>query len=683
MDCNFPEMLARDLEMSEAVFLSKRMTAGAPLPELALGRSCSLSAGSGNNIPTRAAQYHRILTTIRSLGELEEWDCTKLDEAVEHNNGSTADAGPSPDSMSESSVGIEPRCTRCREPSVTTAPTSVTSRRCSSPLQTPPLPYQSSSPMQKNPQNSWVDLGPDDDIGDRSRTSSEAPLMDEQPPSPSLIGHDGEVMEKKQPQTDTTSNEGEGAFVSFHLPVNYNPAERPRTSSGASLQDKPGWVGTQQPIILPKRRSSLRQQLDLAEPRVEPDSPSKSTSSITGTASCPAGEAKGHGSPSSTAHATACDSSGTAIDASLPLDESGYQDQVPKDIEVTKEEDLSDEPSAEEPPKAGPSPHHVHNWVESGMGIELSPLLSKHLEHSAPGIPLPPEVIETLRISVVCFPETMLLSSSLTIETIRSYSKKFRHDDNHSGPDDQSILSFGTSAVDTPKRWKLSNLLSPRRVGPPKMSWSKPTSVPSSPRYAILPGGVGTASSPNWSPLKNIFPTGSDYLCDALYAHLVAYNYITTICGPGHQTMSTGQNDSFGTSGTRGSAEPDGRNPSSPIPKKAASLLGLSGVVIGAARTRIPGSASGMIGGNRKKLFTGGDDSGEMDPRSPANDPAMRELQAGLGKCISRLVATLKLTGEPSARDSAGTKAETAAVEVDGLLLRALCEVVRCSEEKR
>ena len=60
--------------------------------------------------------------------------------------------------------------------------------------------------------------------------------------------------------------------------------------------------------------------------------------------------------------------------------------------------------------------------------------------------------------------------------------------------------------------------------------------------------GEGEASStvdpfaedkPDWLQLRDVFPGGSDYMCDRLYTYLVMYNYIGTRCGAGAASGST------------------------------------------------------------------------------------------------------------------------------------------------
>lgn len=687
MDCNLPERLVQDLEMSEAVFISKSMTAGTPCPALAADHHESLPVSFGN--PIRAAQYHHILTTIRSLGELEEWNSKLEAEEARDHNESAPGADRNSDSISESSAGMEPPCIRFHEPSVTTAPTSVTSRRCSSPSQAPHLPDH--SPMEKNPELTWVDLEPDD-VGDELRASFEVRSMVEAEPRPnSSLGFNnrGDIMDDRQVQANSASKEG--IIMPFHLPVSYGPTKRPHTSPGLPSQDKPRLMDAQPSVPVPNRMSSLQHRRTFQEPDSGHSGASKSSSGTTVAAPGTSDGMKGPSSPSSVGRGTTFTSGRTMVDATAVLDEPRYQNPyymeterlTPKHVVVTMGNAVRTEKVPEtaswadrSPPqnRSGASLGHVHNWLfESSGGVELPLLPNRHAERCIPGVPLPPEVIETLRISVVCFPETMLLSSSLTIETIRNYSRKFKHDDDPYGPDDQSLLSFSTSTGETHRRWKLSNLLSPRRAASPKTYW--PKQAPTHSYECRDPSG----GAPNWSSLKNIFPSGSDYLCDALYAHLVAYNYIGTLCRPGPPTSGAEQDQPRGSPGAASkSADNAKQDLASPIPKKAASLLGLSGGGGGGAiGSRTPDGAGGVLGRNKKTMWIGADGCPMRLRPPPADDPSMRELRTGLGKCISRLVATLRLT------DGSEAPKVEAPAEVDPLLLRALCEVVRCSEETR
>ncbi|MBE3050263.1 hypothetical protein IMZ48_48755, partial [Candidatus Bathyarchaeota archaeon] len=131
-----------------------------------------------------------------------------------------------------------------------------------------------------------------------------------------------------------------------------------------------------------------------------------------------------------------------------------------------------------------------------------------------------------------------------------------------------------------------------------------------------------------------------DYLCDALYAHIVAYNYISALprCAPSSPPKPS----------SRGADDGE-------IPRKAAALLGL----------REPDAAS---------LEMATPPSTSRSGLSERRDGALRDLLVGLSRCIGRLVVTL--------REGRGDVVGEGCGDVDLFLVRALCEVVRCSEER-
>lgn len=240
------------------------------------------------------------------------------------------------------------------------------------------------------------------------------------------------------------------------------------------------------------------------------------------------------------------------------------------------------------------------------------------------GIPLPREVVDTLRVSVSCFPETMLSLSSFSIQTIRSYSRKVRRCSQTETDSTYRLLTSPTSpGLFPPSPTSMAHGVSPMSPTSPtspttSMSFDLGTGVTrsmtatsltsnSSRRFWKLPKKIANntrAAAPNlhlftnfrsssssnnnshnsnannWYPksptmgmslsmprmstggrrgssrtdndfhslsgngedgqqgkasglsLKRIFPTGSDYLCDALYAHIIAFNYISLLCPP-------------------------------------------------------------------------------------------------------------------------------------------------------
>jgi hypothetical protein len=321
---------------------------------------------------------------------------------------------------------------------------------------------------------------------------------------------------------------------------------------------------------------------------------------------------------------------------------------------------------------------------------------------SMPGIPLPPEVVESLQVSISCFPETMLLSSSFSIETIRSYSKKLKHRadlDHHlrSHHDRSSSLSSISSNAKQTKRWNLAWLRQHQHQSQHHSQYA-PRSPQNANNISTLSLANRTAAMPSWAPIKNVFPAASDYLCDALFAHLVAYNYITSLCPPappqGHQQHRQHQHQHS----NRG-APVDGHNRDNiRIPDKAASVLGMEDAgtatkatsrqsndghrrrpMLTRAPSRSPAKGTSHNHSHSRRGSGSGNGNGGADASA-----TMREVQAGLARCIALLVATLR-RGAPIAggrvdleAQGQGRKEDNAA---DIVLMRALCEVVRCAEE--
>ena len=158
--------------------------------------------------------------------------------------------------------------------------------------------------------------------------------------------------------------------------------------------------------------------------------------------------------------------------------------------------------------------------------------------------------------------------------------------------------------------------------------------------------GSRLPATPNWEPIRNIFPAATDYLCDALYAHLVVYNYVSILC-----PLPLGA-----LAGDSGEGQP--------IPNKAAHLLGLQEAPTGPTGLRRMASRRAVGGGGSAPMGTGTE---------------LREVQKGLRLCIAKLVAELKKEGSDS--EEGGPLNSKNEVPVDPLLVRSLCEVVRCAEE--
>jgi hypothetical protein len=264
----------------------------------------------------------------------------------------------------------------------------------------------------------------------------------------------------------------------------------------------------------------------------------------------------------------------------------------------------------------------------------------------------------------------MLLSSSLTIETIRIYARKLKQLSHRDNNEDGWSLAFSDASFREQRRWRLSRLLTAAKGQTlVKNRFPMLRQASAGPHYTAP--GPPAPPTPNWTPIKNIFPACSDYLCDALYAHLVAFNYVSTLCprGPGPHA-----------SPLRPCTREGGREEDSlEIPRKAATILGLSPGFVPDAVCRPQGAVRGPKA-NRKSLSHGWVPETarySVAARTVSADSSMRELQEGLAKCIARLVATMKLTGNDCGNAPRGAED---AREIDPLFVRSLCEVVRCCE---
>ncbi|KAK4447491.1 hypothetical protein QBC34DRAFT_303204 [Podospora aff. communis PSN243] len=685
MECNFPELLARDLEVSEAVFTSKSMTAGCPSSGLAtpsieddcpfqglveVTRQMTPVCQDAVNRP----HPHSLTVDIRRTGSIETFG---LDESVYR--------GEMSDSASESSAGMGPPPVRTREQSFTTAATSV-SGRCSSLLsQKPVSPSSSTSLRVDRAQESWFDGDGDLDSHPRPDTTN----SDASDVPRAVSGLNAfETRHMFFPPGDPLAFRPATANISHRAPVRRSIEERPHTSSGHPRMERPRLVDIQAPFAVPKRRSSLKKPLHEELPQqATPTAPSPSIPlQFFASSDCNASQEREFtfGGPL-TSHppmpllATTCGR--TVIDASKPPSfESKEPDPLLRRLSIAGsfhaggagdhsgfifDEEPEERPRQQE--KASGmrklSMATIGSWAESNAEVFAPRAANNSSVISMPGIPLPPEVVETLRISIACFPETMLLSSSLSIETIRAYSKKLKHRSTPThqrrlSEDNHSVFSFSSANTKQASRWAFPKLIQTRRS---RQNSSAAASL------AGISEQLSAASrepmTPNWTPIKNIFSTGSDYLCDALYAHLVAYNYINVLCP---LPITTVPRSPFQAPEDDRDDKAGGR-----IPKKAASILGLQ------ASTQAHSSANPLLRRINSRR-TGGSSGGGGNEST-----TLRDVQAGLGRCIAFLVATLKQTGIDS-RPLDGVLRLAQATEAEGmdpLLIRSLCEVVRCSEE--
>ncbi|GAO18679.1 hypothetical protein UVI_02058990 [Ustilaginoidea virens] len=358
----------------------------------------------------------------------------------------------------------------------------------------------------------------------------------------------------------------------------------------------------------------------------------------------------------------------SAVRKSLPLSEEDFLDKDDEAIYSSEEQsDDRSKPGIARHSTSTESLPSVQSWLESSL--RPYPRACRNEECAKP-VPLPSDAVETLRVSVACFPETMLLTSSLTVETIRSYARKVRQPSMNRG----SIEPSESPAREARKSlWrKAATYKCGSETGHSKSSSREATTRP-------WDGSCEDSDRPKpWAPIKNVFGCCSDYLSDALYAHIVAYNYVSalTVGDPSPHASRVRRNNATTACG-RGSQQQQ-QQQHLDVPEKAARLLGLLAEPDMAAGTnrlsKRPGSPRADWHGPDMPT------SCEGGPSAQDNNNTLRAIQSGLLRCVSRLVATAKLTaGMGAGQDGmADTEAEEGA---DMLLMRSLCEIVRIAEE--
>lgn len=779
------QALAKDLDESTSAFTSMSMTSGCPARGLADPHIDRDDADSfeGPTIPRypsprfqrSSMEYQKDSRQV--AGEQDELAAA----AAEGDANIRCEAGNCSDSVSDSSAAIEPTSIRTRQQSVVTAATSVSGSRNSalpSPKFLSPASTTSeasfSNKCQQPRQGTWFDA--DDD----SAPSSEGQI-DHQPSRPSFCFHHHSTVSLtgvdfgEMTAPDTRATIRPSTPTNFHFPL-HNPAEiqRPQTSSGLPVMERPRLVNIQPSVAVPKRRSSLKgnhgRLPSTSSSRYHREYIEGSMDNLYASHEMHPDDNARLLAPSGSVALLTTPCGRTIIDASRPSSFDSVGEPPQRQILPAPQSRLSiidntdfeeGEPPADYTYPERPtrfrdqSQNNVHGWLDSGMGMGNRSANIPHVfPHSSPtpGIPLPPNVIETLRISLSCFPETMLLTSSLSIETIRAYSRKLRHgvgsrllqssqhnQTRHPNDDNRSVFSFSSQGAKQSKRWQFHRLVSSSKNdkhghqgshsqsenNPPRSSFTSGSDV-SSP---ISPEPQHQPMMPDWAPVKRIFPAGSDYLCDALYAHVVVYNYLDTMCPlPIANPVSQIKQQTLQSQ----PLEALGHDQNRKVSKKAASILGIQGspgraassgqydTNLGPLHQLLNGQAQSGVkkmssrrfqfqfhkpqdtNVNNISLLSGGKTQGRLALSEGVGHGSggietvvIRDLQAGLTRCIGLLVTTLEKcfsTGsdetaflveeqqltETSRRDGDGSAGRSG--HVNPFLLRALCEVVRASE---
>ena len=646
VDGYFPEILAQDLEISNSVFAARNMTAGPP--------ESSLSAddnGQTMHSPwahrSVSSPYHCLSGPGRPLGPIQERDSVVSflndDEHPNYDEYST-----DPGSISGTDISRGPEAASAsfhnREQSIITAATSLTS---SSWMPSP----KDSPPCDLARDHSWIDADSDEDEQEPHDDPAEENLapLSPRPPTPPDSDNDAE--------TRTPGRE-----------------QAPSSGRSGKLHRKSYSISGSMPVSPPRRRHSGRRSESANQRSASPsaDSIRQSCSSKTRprVASPPAGRPRASSMQNLQSHLIRTTSSRKKPQNQLlrftsdtrPGTEPARMDNCDlgsddEDCPTRNRKESTRSPVYIRPsPPPSPLPS-VQSWLNGSAGPYTAQGPGDDL---ARAIPLPPNVVETLRVSIACFPETMLLTSSLTLETIRNYSKKVRQ---------PSVDPMSSNLVPdppgSPRRSLWKRVVAYKRSATTNSERRSPYSPGSQEGTNLKSLSSASLEPPKaWAPLKNVFGHCSDYICDALWAHIVAYNYISALVP---RTVTPQRRPSQGRSSTGNDSHKD------EIPKKAASLLGL-----GQDRGTGVASVARKLGSQLSWALKDGMVA-EQSPRSAMYESATRDIQAGLMRCIMRLIATAKLMAEDETTEERVVEVETRGVDV--LLTRSLCEIVRMAEE--
>ncbi|CAM1506085.1 Fc.00g057260.m01.CDS01 [Cosmosporella sp. VM-42] len=638
VDEYFPEMLARDLEISSAVFAAKNMTAGTPSLSLWVEEKTkprSMSCPSRLHPLVSERPYHTGSSRVQTLGAIEERD--SMVSFIEHQQYATDDTTSDAESLTgtESSMGIEPPSIRLREQSIITTATSLTSTSGH-----PPSPKDLMA-HDRAQEYSWIDVDSDDDADlgeDEEGLTEEQPVaLSPRPPTPPSL--DSHLTTRPSRELSRPSRIPHPSTHTKNRSLSSGSSTLPRRKHSVNSIDVPlRGDSSKRTSRLSESHCDLR--LAARKPRTNALTQRRSLQLCRNTQIYEEAEVETSDSFDGKSFRVDGDSIDLDNDSMMDIDVPSWP--RPNTVYMKRS------------PLPSPLPS-VETWLDQSNPTYPSQLLGEDL---AKTVPLPPDIIETLRVSIACFPETMLLSSSLTVETIRAYSRKVRQ------PSTDVWKDF-TLLDTTPHNNRRSIWKKVVSHGRESLSSRRHRTQPQHESDDLESSNPGTSMPPTpWAPLRHVFSNCSDYICDALYAHIVAYNYISRV--PRSQPPQPPQEN-------RASMATFKQFQNEDIPKKAANLLGIS---------TPHHSAPPAVGRFAKKISSslrfGKDHMTTTSPSAVQQDNATRNIESGLMRCITRLIATAKLMGQGNTEER---MIEQETKEVDMIFVRSLCEIVRIAEE--
>lgn len=275
------------------------------------------------------------------------------------------------------------------------------------------------------------------------------------------------------------------------------------------------------------------------------------------------------------------------------------------------------------------------------------------------------------------FPSTMMLPDASCVSLIRTHINNQQPIQSRTGthsPSDSSPRSSSQPLSDISlTRRKTTSFLGHRYKPSVSMKQSACSSV--IPDLPTSPFGItnfpkpltpsqkspSTTSQPNLQPLRNIFPTSSQPYIAALYAHLVAHNFLSSLISSTNQRfLSTNSHypptssDPFDSAGM-----PFFTTSSYTLPSKAAAVLGAPPM---AARPQIANPTCDAF-----ILRTSEGGIGRVE-----------ELRDSVRGCVAWLICGMGASGSDG--DGHGYGERWQEMRVDDILLRALGEIVGKSE---
>ncbi|KAI1430514.1 hypothetical protein GGR50DRAFT_690421 [Xylaria sp. CBS 124048] len=682
MDCftNLPEMLAVDLEQSSDIFRSRHLTAGAPAPGLADPRADTKPQRHSlrdHLSPTFPSQPASALPESNKSWQSIHQKYSDIFAPLDFNSSKRGSV-----SSTNSSADLEPPSVGTQG-SVLTVDTYFDSEKAPTPAF---IPF---SPTSDTAQASWIDL---DDLvtpvtpGPRSAMSTASGFTTQiARPPPQLTATRIHAMPSGSPVPDAHFSEGPTSPIGGHTLI--YPSEIPRRRS--SLHHQEAYAAAQQ----------LAQHFNQTE--------------------------NNHESPSSTTTTGAYhDGPGLRVEdnAKAPFHEDNpvspfTSKSIPTrhsradSMSIESFTDQSDGSDNLKGPSIASAEVGFEEWLESDAaqipdGDQILPRM------------LPSNIEETIKLYVTNFPDPMLMCTSLLIDSVRNLSHRIRY--NNDGLRSDTLTVPG----EQPQRHKIS-----------KWKW-----LGSSAQEQEQPDPALTYVTPEWAVMRKIFPHGSDDLCEALYAYILVYNYISSLCVrfpcPPELSRPTTPWAIRRPSTSRSTNGPDpglfGPGPlqrpscdANIVPLKAASVLGLGDedipntpALLGVPRPSSRASVRASTFANLRGMFFGGGSQGQQRgenkdalattrpttpamsqhnlsrpvtpaaggsavrpvtptaPRGPESAKQLAELRHGLAMCCARLTVTLH-RANPSVTKHKADKH----YKVDPSFMRSLCEIVRSSEE--